>query len=56
MVFALADMVHVFLKGRRCYKVEVDILVCKSLQLRPQLVAELAGFLDLKLDLLLYVP
>jgi hypothetical protein len=32
--------------------------MCESLhqQLRPQLVAELVGFLALKLDLLLHVP
>jgi hypothetical protein len=48
-MFALADMVHVFLKRWRCDKVEGDILLCKSLhhQLRHQLVAGCAGFLAL---------
>jgi hypothetical protein len=57
-VFAYADMVHIFWKGRRCDKVEGDISLCDSLhqQLRRQLVTEFVGFLAFKLDLLLHMP
>jgi hypothetical protein len=57
MVIAFADMVHIFLKGRRSDKVEGDILMRESLhqQLRRPLVAEFVSFFALKLGLLLYV-
>jgi hypothetical protein len=57
MVIAFADMVHIFLKGRRSDKVEGDILLRESLhqQLRRPLVAEFVSFLALKLGLLLRV-
>jgi hypothetical protein len=57
MEIAFADMVHIFLKGRRSDKVEGDILLRESLhqQLRRPLVAEFVSFLALKLGLLLHV-
>jgi hypothetical protein len=57
MVIAFADMVHIFLKGRRSDKVEGDILLRESLhqQLRRLLVAEFVTFLALRLELLLHV-
>jgi hypothetical protein len=57
MVIAFADMVHIFLRGRRSDKVEGDILLSESLhqQLRHPLVAEFVSFLALKLGLLLHV-
>jgi hypothetical protein len=56
-VIAFADMVRIFLKGRRSDKVEGDILLRESLhqKLRRPLVAEFVSFLALKLGLLLHV-